>query len=166
MSDDVYNRVNNGVYNKASSTEALPKVAPTEDRFGKYKKALALALYYVDSENVYYDISARIDEMLKDEPTWMSLDHGTSRSYLQTEPTESLPKVLRTPELVSQIAIHASLIDDLVSKGPSEELYRELHKSDEILSGIDQRRVLLDYIRELQVKLTADSEQKDARNEK
>lgn len=59
----------------------------------------------------------------------------------------------QTPELVSQIALHADMIDSLHRDGPSKALFEEMHKLDEVLSGVNQRRVLLDYIKELQERL-------------
>jgi len=57
---------------------------------------------------------------------------------------------LRTPEVVNQIFLHADMIDDLVRGNRDDRLLKCLLESDKILSGLDQRRILLDYIEELQ----------------
>lgn len=59
-------------------------------------------------------------------------------------------EAIETPEIISQIAIHADMIDELIRKPPTKEFYIELHKSDKIIEGIDQRRCLLNYIEKLQ----------------
>jgi hypothetical protein len=55
---------------KNVAKEESHPIAHPEHRLLKYKKALDLALYYVEGDSAYEALNRRIDDMLKDEPTW------------------------------------------------------------------------------------------------
>jgi hypothetical protein len=99
--------------------------------------------------------SKRLSELRMDDlPAYLNDDaYITARVNFEAGYLAAIEKAptlrLRTPEVVSQIFLHLDMLDHLEKHGPNDRLVSEMMKSDQRLSGVDQRRTLLNYIEEL-----------------